>query len=146
MNWRMSALAFESRLPVGSSAKMISGRDRERARHGNALLLTAGELRRAVRQPVAQAHRVDDAVEPLLVGVAARERHRQRDVLDRGERRDQVERLEHEPDLVPADLGELLLGELPERDGTEPHLAAREPVEAGDAVQQRRLARTRTDP
>ena len=39
---------------MGSSAKMISGRLGERACHGDALLLTTGELGRPVREPVAQ--------------------------------------------------------------------------------------------
>ncbi len=76
MKPRISALERESRLPVGSSAKMISGRRDERARDRDALLLTAGQLRRPVREPVAQADGVDRAIEPLLVGLAARERRR----------------------------------------------------------------------
>ena len=79
----------------------------ERARDRDALLLTAGQLRRPVREAIAQADGVDDAVEPRLVGLAARERHRQRDVLERGERRDQVVRLEDEADAVAAHLREL---------------------------------------
>jgi hypothetical protein len=80
----MSALAFESRLPVGSSAKMISGAARGAATA--TLLLTAGELRGRCESAVAQAHRVDHAVEPLLVG--SRPRAIGSVVLDRGERRD----------------------------------------------------------
>ena len=59
----------------------------QRPGDGHALLLAAGQLARPVLQPVAQADRVDDRVEPLLVGLAAGEVHRQRDVLRRGERR-----------------------------------------------------------
>ena len=59
---------------MGSSAKMISGRLDEGARHRDALLLAAGQLRRAVREAIAQADRVDDAVEPRLVGLVAGER------------------------------------------------------------------------
>jgi len=40
---------------------------------GDALLLPAGQLCRAVRQPVAQTDDVDDPVQPLLVGAAAGE-------------------------------------------------------------------------
>ena len=74
-------------MPVGSSAKMISGRLRQRPGDGDALLLATGELGRPVREAVAETDGVDDGVEPLRVGLAAGERQRQRDVLDRGERR-----------------------------------------------------------
>ena len=65
-----SSEACESRLPVGSSANSTAGPVHERARHRDALLLAAGELGRAVREPVAQADGVDQLVEPLLVGLA----------------------------------------------------------------------------
>ena len=73
MNARISAPARESRLPVGSSAKMISGRCGQRPGHGDALLLAAGELAGPVVEPVAQADGADDLVEPRLVGLAAGE-------------------------------------------------------------------------
>ena len=79
----------------------------ERPGHGDPLLLAAGELARAVLQAVAEADGVDDVVEPRAVGLAAGEAHRQRDVLDGGERRHEVERLEHEADAVPAQRGQL---------------------------------------
>ena len=97
-----------ARLRVEVPGRLVGEDDlglrRERARDRDALLLTAGELGRPVRQPVAEADGVDHPIEPRLVGIAAGERHRQRDVLDRGQRRDEVERLEHEADLVAADL------------------------------------------
>ena len=100
MNSRISAPARLSRLPVGSSAKMISGRRGQGAGHGDALLLAARQLARAVRQAVAQPDGVDHAVDPRLVGLAAGEGDRERDVLVGVERRDQVEGLEDEADLV----------------------------------------------
>ena len=54
---------------------------------------------------------VDDLVEPVGVDPAAGEAGGQLDVLGRGERRDQVERLEHEADAVPTQLGELAVVE-----------------------------------
>ena len=83
---------------MGSSAKMISGLAGQRPGDGDALLLAAGQLGRPVLEAVAEADGVDDAVEPRLVGLAAGERQRQRDVLGGGQRRDQVERLEDEAD------------------------------------------------
>ena len=47
---RISPLVVESRLPVGSSANITLGPRDERAGDGDALLLAAGELRRAVRR------------------------------------------------------------------------------------------------
>ena len=67
-----SRLAFESRLPVGSSANTTAGRVIERARNRDALRLAAGELARAVRAPVAQADRARSASR------ATRGRHRRR--------------------------------------------------------------------
>src|SRR3954464_11232890 len=49
----------------------------QRACDRDALLLATGEPRRAVREPGAQPHGVDDAVDPLLVALAPGERHGQ---------------------------------------------------------------------
>ena len=76
----------------------------ERAGDGDALLLAAGELRRAVAEPVAEPDGVDDRVEPVVVGLAPGQRRRERDVLERGQRRHEVERLEDEADAVAAQL------------------------------------------
>src|SRR4051794_31504243 len=52
---------------VGEDDRRLAG---ERTSHGDALLLTTAELARAVTQPVAQTHGVDDAIDPLLVALA----------------------------------------------------------------------------
>ena len=98
---------IESRLPVGSSAKMIFGFEAERAGHGDALLLATGQLARPMLQAVTETHRGDDVVDPLRVTGLAAEHHRQSDVLVGGERRNEVERLEDEADVGAAQLGEL---------------------------------------
>src|SRR5215472_3944069 len=54
------------------------------------LLLPAGQLRGAVPQPRAEAHRVHDGAEPGLVGGAARDVQREGDVVRRGEGGQQV--------------------------------------------------------
>ena len=77
------------------------------------------------------------------VGLAAGERHRQRDVLDRGQRRNEVVGLEDEAEAVAADLRQLLVGKRAEVDVADVDVTARERVEPGEAVQQRRLARAR---
>ena len=75
---------------------------------GDALLLAAGELRRAVAGAVGEpdACRAAAAIRAPLRR-AAREAQRQRDVLGGRERRQQVEGLEDEADAVAAQPGEL---------------------------------------
>ena len=53
MKARISAPACESRLPVGSSAKMICGPADQGPADGDPLLLAAGQLARLVLEPVA---------------------------------------------------------------------------------------------
>ena len=65
---------------------------------GDPLLLAAGQLRRAVAEPVGDAEGATSAPAMPASGAAAGEGQRQRDVLLGGQRRDQVERLEHEAD------------------------------------------------
>src|SRR5215475_5499967 len=76
------------------------------ARDGDPLLLPAGQLRGAVPQPRAQAHRVHDGAEPGLVGGAARDVQREGDVVRRGEGGQQVVGLEDEADVVTAQPGQ----------------------------------------
>ena len=54
-------------------------------------------------KPVAEADRLHDRVHPRAVGLAAGQVERERDVLHRRQRRDEVERLEDEADVVPPD-------------------------------------------
>ena len=83
----------------------------ERAGDRHALLLAARQLRRAVAGAVAEA----DALERVAHGRAgqppAGEPRRQRDVLLGGQRAEQVERLEDEPDPLAAQPRERLLAE-----------------------------------
>ena len=100
MNARISAPAAQSRFPVGSSAKMISGRlASARATATRCCWPPDSSFGRCFKRS-ARPTVVDDVVEPSLVGLAAGELHRQRDVLDRGQRRHQVERLEDEAEPV----------------------------------------------
>ena len=120
---------------------MTSGRDDQRPGAGDALLLAAGELGWAggsSRSP--QADGVDDRVEPGLVGLAAGDRQRQQDVLLGGQRRQQVELLEDEADLVAAQLGQAGVAQAGDLGVADVDLAAGDRVEAGQAVHQRRLA------
>ncbi len=114
----------------------------QRPRAGDPLLLAAGQLGRLVVQPGRQAHGVDDQLHPLLVRPAPGDVEGQRDVLRRGQRRQQVELLEDEADAVAAQLGQLPVRQARELHVADEHPAAADRVEAGQAVHQRRLART----
>jgi hypothetical protein len=111
------------------------------ARHP--LLLAAGELGRAVREPVRDAELPDQVAEPVAVDPGPGQVGGQGDVLGRGQRRDQVEGLEDEADLVPAQPGEA--GVIQPADVLAAHegLPRRRAVEARHAVHERRLARAR---
>ena len=135
-----------SRLPVGSSARMIAGSvtiaraiatrccwppessDGQVAWRGR-----RGRPRRSRRS--ARSRR---SIRPT-----ARVDQRQLDVAQRRGARDQVEALEDEPDLAVADIGELVVVEVADVDAVEQVAAARRDVEAADDVHQRRLAAAR---
>ena len=119
------------------------GLARQGAGHRDPLLLPAGELARAVLQPVVETDRRDDLVDPRLVAGLAAEHQREEDVLPGVERGDQVVRLEDEADLGPAQLGQVLVVELGEVGVADVHGAGRERVEPGEAVHQGALPRTR---
>jgi hypothetical protein len=110
---------------------------------GNPLLLTAGELGRAVRETVRDAQLPDQVAEPVAVDPGPGQVGREGDVLGRGQRRDQVEGLEDEADLVPAQPGEPGVVEPADVLAAHERLPGRRPVEAGHAVHERRLARAR---
>ena len=133
----------ESRLPVGSSAKMTAGRETSaRATATRCCWPPESSDGRCV-EPVAQPDGVDQLVDPLLVGLAAGDRQRQQDVLLRGEDRQQVERLEDEADLVAAQLGQRLVVERRELVAVDLDGPRRRAVEPGEDVHQRRLAGAR---
>ena len=69
---------------------------------GDPLLLSPGELGRAVAQPLAEPEGVDELVQPVRVRAASGQVQREGDVLLCGEGGKQVEALEHEPEPVAA--------------------------------------------
>ena len=124
MNERISAPVCESRLPVGSSAKMMSGRlASARATATRCCWPPESSDGRWLSRLPRPTVSITDC-EPLAVRLATGERQRQRDVLDRGERRHEVERLEDEADAVAAQLGELAVVERAEVGVADEHLAA----------------------
>jgi hypothetical protein len=89
---------------------------------------------------VGQAHLRQHRGDLAGLWPAAGQPQRQRHVLRRGQRRHQVERLEHEAHPLPAQLGQRAFAETAERHPVDDHLAAGGAVQAGRAVQQRGLA------
>jgi hypothetical protein len=110
---------------------------------GHPLLLAAGELGRAMREPVRDAQLLHQVAEPVAVGLGPGQVSGQGDVLGRGQRRDQVEGLEDEADLVPAQPGEPGVVEPADVLAAHERLPRRRPVQPGHAVHERRLARAR---
>ena len=131
-------------LRVEVAGRLVRKQDRrlrdERARDRNALLLSARELRRPVRSTSREARLLQQLVEPRGVGLLAGDRQRQGDVLFRGEHRQKVEELEHEPDVLAAELRHLRVAEVRDLGARDRHRPARRLVEAGERVHERRLA------
>src|SRR5438067_2240189 len=107
------------------------------------LLLAAGELARIVAGALTQP----DAAQRLGGGAPriapARQLQRQHHVLERRERRDQMEGLEHESDALRPQSRATVLVESGEILALEEHPSARRQVEPGEQREQRRLARAR---
>ncbi len=106
----MTASPFlESRFPVGSSASRMTAAPPDRARHSDALLLTAGELAGQVLGTMRHADLFERRHHPFLAlgGSHAPIREGQLDVLVHVEIANQVEALEDEPDFAVANAGPL---------------------------------------
>jgi hypothetical protein len=110
---------------------------------GHPLLLTAGELGRAMRETVRDAQLLHQVAEPVAVGLGPGQVSGQGNVLGCGQGRDQVEGLEDEADLVPAQPGEPGVVEPADVLAAHERLPRRRPVQAGHAVHERRLAGAR---
>ena len=144
---RISPPVFESRLPVGSSAKRIVGRvTSARAIATRCCWPPESSDGRCVRRS-ARPGLLEQLLEPAPVGLLAGDRERQDDVLLGRQHRQQVEELEDEADVLAAEPRQLRVGE--RRDLRRPRssrVPARRLVEAGEDVHQRRLARSPRGP
>jgi hypothetical protein len=134
---------------VEVARRLVGHEDRrladERARDRRALLLAARKLARPVMQAVLQSddrQALDRALLALRRGNALVEQ-RDLDVLCDRELADEVERLEHEADLLPAHAGERVVAEAFDGLAIEFVAARGGAVEAAEDVHQRRLARAR---
>ncbi len=109
----------------------------------DALLLAAGKVLGIVVQPLAQAHARKD-LPCLAFGIGAiGELERQHDVLERSQRREKLERLEHEAEQATAQRRALILVQREEIDAADPHRARARRIEPGEEREERRLARAR---
>ena len=136
----------ESRFPVGSSASRMEGDPAKRARHGHALLLTAGELRRIVPQAMRHAdalQRLQHAALALGDWHAVAIGQRQLDILIDREIADQVETLKDEADLAVADARAVAEIQVRHRLAVQVVVAAGGRVQQSDDGQQRGLAAAR---
>ncbi len=94
-------------------------------------------------EAVVDPDRRDDLTEPLTVRLLPGDRQREEDVLLRGERRDEVEGLEDEPDPAAAQHREVAVVECAQFGVADEDPAFGEIVEPGEAMQQCGLAGTR---
>ena len=125
---------------IGEDQRRIVG---QRPSDRNALLLASRQLRRIVMPAIVQADFVEQRLGPLGGVAAAGDLHRHLDVLDGGERRHQVEELEHEADLLAAQPGQCVFVEACDLGAANRDRAARRGIEAGNQSEQRRLAAAR---
>ena len=140
-SFRTSALAFESRFPVGSSAKTTAGFETSaRATATRCCWPPESSEGRWVRRS-SRPDSPDQLLEPLAVGLAPGDRERQHEVLLGGQDRQQVEELEDEAELVAAQLGQLAVVEAGDLRPSRLTRAGGRPVEPGEDVHQGRLAR-----
>jgi hypothetical protein len=100
---------------VEVAGRLVRQQDRrlgdEGPRQRDPLLLTTRELTRQVMPAVRQADRRQQRLRPRARVAVAAQLERHRDVLLRGQRRDQVERLEHEAERAAAQAGQRVLAE-----------------------------------
>ena len=141
--WSMTCSPVaRSRLPVGSSARTRLGRLTRAPRDGDPLLLAAGELSGIVSQPVPQAH--DGQLLPgSFEGVGfAGELARCGHILHGGHGGDEVERLEDDAHVPPAESREAVLVQGAEVVAGHRDLPAGRPFQTADDHEQGGLART----
>ena len=132
-----------SRLPVGSSARTMSGSmARARAMATRCIWPPDSSVGLcSIRSARPTWSSCSQRALAALATTDAAEQQRHLDVLERGELRQQVEVLEHEADPPVADVGELVAVEARHRLAAQAVVAAGRRVEAADQVHQRRLAR-----
>ena len=112
----------------------------ERAGDGHALLLAARQLRRIVMAAVAEADLGEQRVRARPRLRRAGNLHRDEHVLERGQRGQQMKKLEDEPDALAAQPRQGILVERRDVDAVEHDTAVRRRIETGQQPEQGRLA------
>jgi hypothetical protein len=115
---------------------------RQRARDRHALPLTAGQFFRQMHETIAELHERQQ-LPRALVDLAARppaQVKREADVFQARQRRQQVEELENEPDLVASHLRQLVVVQAGQRLAVDQHIAGGGAVEAAHQVEECRFA------
>ena len=127
---------------VGEQNRRI---DRQRAGDRDALALAARELVGQMLQPVPSWTSVSSSVARscTLRARPAAQMQRQPDVLEARQRRQQIEELKDEADLVAPDPRQPVVGQAGERFAVDADVAGGRPIEAADQIEQRRLAGAR---
>ncbi len=116
----------------------------EGSRQGYSLLLSAGELRREVVESVTEAHTPQERrslTTEALGGASELQRHQ--DVLQGGQRREQVKRLKYETDPLKPEFSSTVFAERENVFAVEEDAATGRLVEPGQKAQERRLAAAR---
>src|SRR5712692_3954163 len=134
-----------ARLRVEVAGRLV-GKDHawlvpESPRDRNALLLAAGEVGRKMRQPVGQPDFREQCLGPRAERRPAQvgRSHGRFDVLERGERRDEIELLEDEAERAETQLCELAVSEPLQLTALEEDLSAVGSVERAEELKERRL-------
>ena len=131
---------MESRLPVGSSANTTAGRAiSARAIATRCCWPPDSSAGRCVRRSPRPTASTTVSNHSSSIGGAG-ERQRERDVLPRGQHRDEVVRLEDEAELVAPERREPLVVEVGQLLAGDDDRAGRRAVESGEQVHQRGLA------
>jgi len=114
----------------------------ERASDGDALLFTAGKLRRKVSEAMAEADALESFPGLILVGDAV-EVLRKHDVFKRVEVRHEVELLEDKADFFGTVADEFIFAKIGKVDAVDDHVAGGEGVETAENVDERGFAGAR---
>ena len=133
-------------LRVEASGRLVGKQqlrpDHERAGERYALLFTAGKMARVVAEALAKLHARENLARFVLRVLPPCKLERQHDILQRRQRRQQLERLEHESDRTAAQLRALILVECEEIRAVDVNAARGGRVQPCEDREQRRLAGT----
>ncbi len=125
---------------VGHQQRRVVGQS---AGDGRALLLTAGDLAGQLVSLVGQPDGIEQGHRPRLPFTPRQlldQVHRQHDVLDQAERRQQLKELEDDAQMFATPDGQLVFGHRMHRLAGDDDLPLAGVVDAGDHVEQRRFA------